>query len=190
FDQFSCTYNNSPSPKPPNLMPLSCRATSHALRTRGGVRRRADAALCGARATGSGGVREIFWCATQRRRAREQCECAAAGPRRFFVALRDATRSARRDQWHRSCFGNAFAKPQHPEGSVMFNRSDVTFLATLGAVAMVVWSCERPPTPVGPNRPMFWGGGEEQSCPTKKFTGGGRIDPTLPNTMIGKVTFG
>ena len=75
----------------------------------------------------------------------------------------------------------------------MFNRSDVTFLATLGAVAMVVWSCERPPTPVGPNRPMFWGGGEEQLCPTTKFTGGGRIDPPPPgylSTMVGKVTFG
>jgi len=75
----------------------------------------------------------------------------------------------------------------------MFNRSDVTFLATLGAVAMVVWSCERPPTPVGLNRPMFWGGGEEQPCPTKKFTGGGRIDPPPPDyasTMVGKVTFG
>jgi len=76
----------------------------------------------------------------------------------------------------------------------MFKQRDVTFLATLGAVALVVWSCERPPTPVGPpNRPMFWGGGEEQLCPTTKFTGGGRIDPPPPgylSTMVGKVTFG
>ena len=32
----------------------------------------------------------------------------------------------------------------------MFKRTDITFFATLGAIAIVAWSCERPPTPVGP----------------------------------------
>jgi hypothetical protein len=59
----------------------------------------------------------------------------------------------------------------------------------VAAAAVVGWACERPTTPTAPDigTPSFH---EQQQCPVKKFTGGGRIDPTPSNSMHGKVTFG
>ena len=63
-------------------------------------------------------------------------------------------------------------------------------LPGLVAVALLVAACQDSSRPFAPpHKPSFWAGGEQQ-CPIGKFTGGGRIDPTPPNTMYGKVTFG
>src|SRR5437867_11621782 len=56
------------------------------------------------------------------------------------------------------------------------------------AVALIAAGCQDSTPPTALKRPSFWGG--ENQCPIGKFTGGGRIDPTPPNTMFGKVTFG
>src|SRR2546425_13342718 len=56
------------------------------------------------------------------------------------------------------------------------------------AVALIAAGCQDSTTPTTLKRPSFWGGQEQ--CPETKVTGGGRIDPTPPNTMFGKVTFG
>ncbi len=56
------------------------------------------------------------------------------------------------------------------------------------AVALIAAGCQDSTPPTALKRPSFWGG--ENQCPETKFTGGGRIDPTPPNTMFGKVTFG
>jgi hypothetical protein len=67
----------------------------------------------------------------------------------------------------------------------MFKRRDVTVLAALGAVAVVAWSCDGAATPVSP-KPAFWLGPGPQNCNAgERFTGGGRVDPSL-----GKTTFG
>ena len=56
------------------------------------------------------------------------------------------------------------------------------------AVALIAAGCQDSTPPTALKRPSFWGG--ENQCPETKFTGGGRIDPTPPNSMFGKVTFG
>lgn len=61
----------------------------------------------------------------------------------------------------------------------MWRRGTPAALAAPVAVALIVWSCDRPtpvsPHPDGPNFGME--GGEPVPCPGAKFTGGGRIDP-------------
>ncbi|MGH7699667.1 MAG: hypothetical protein ACREMJ_03980 [Gemmatimonadales bacterium] len=71
-------------------------------------------------------------------------------------------------------------------------RSIITLLSGTVAVALVGWACERSGTPAEPDvgTPSFHEDQDQQQCPVKKFTGGGRIDPTPPNSMHGKVTFG
>ena len=65
-----------------------------------------------------------------------------------------------------------------------------SMLTGLVAAALLTAACEVSSRSFAPpHKPSFWAGGEQQ-CPIGKFTGGGRIDPTLPNTMFGKVTFG
>ena len=83
----------------------------------------------------------------------------------------------------------------------MFKPRYLVMLAAPAAIALGVWSCDRPTT-VSPrmSKPNFWAGGEQ--CPGSKFTGGGRIDPPdhldaedqedpqSGSQMSGKVTFG
>ena len=65
----------------------------------------------------------------------------------------------------------------------MYNLRNLALLSGAAAAALIAWACDRPSMTAGPElgTPSFWEG-----CPAgRKFTGGGRIDPSGE-----KVTFG